>query len=91
MPSIYRISRSGREPSTDVDSVEAVEGAIRIGEPGRLQVDEIGAEPLSSGHTSRRWWTAIKRLDGAVATLKAARWRYTGAAPYGSRWIKRGG
>jgi hypothetical protein len=28
MPSIFRISQPGREPITDVDSVEMVEGAI---------------------------------------------------------------
>jgi hypothetical protein len=34
MPSTDRISRPGRVPITDVDSVEAVEGVIREGEPG---------------------------------------------------------
>src|SRR5438874_2558919 len=66
MPSIYRISRPGREPITDVDSVEAVEAAVRAGGPGCHHVDEISAEPLPSGHTSRRWGTAIKRPDGVV-------------------------
>ena len=64
MHSIFRISRPGRESITDVDSVKAVEGAIRDGEPGRYHLHEISAEPLSSGHTSRRWGTAIQRLDG---------------------------
>jgi hypothetical protein len=63
MPTIFRISQPGREPITDVDRVEAVEGAIRA---GRYDVDQISAEPLPSGHTSRRWGTAIKRPDGAV-------------------------
>jgi hypothetical protein len=40
-PSIYRISQPGREPITDVDSVEAVEGAVRDGGPGQFHVDEI--------------------------------------------------
>jgi len=31
MPLIYRISRPGREPIHDIESVEAVEGAIRAG------------------------------------------------------------
>jgi hypothetical protein len=55
MPSIYRISRPGRESIIDVDSVAAVEGAIRDSEPGRFHVDGISVEPLPSGHTSRRW------------------------------------
>jgi hypothetical protein len=64
---LYRISQPDGEPLTDVDSVEAVEGAIRAGGPGRYHVDPISAEPLPSGHTSGRWGTAIKRPDGEVA------------------------
>jgi hypothetical protein len=64
MSSIYRISRSGREPVVDGGSVEAIDRAIRAGGPGRHHVDEISTEPLPSGHTSRRWRTAIKRPDG---------------------------
>jgi hypothetical protein len=66
MHSIFRISRPGRESITDVDSVAAVEGVLRDGEPGCYHVDQISAEPLRSGHTSRRWGTAIKRPDGVV-------------------------
>jgi hypothetical protein len=66
MPTIFRISRPVREPITDVDSVKAVEGAIRDGEPGRYHLHEISAEPLPSGHTSRRWGTAIRQPDGVV-------------------------
>jgi hypothetical protein len=73
MPSIYRISRAGREPITDVDSVKAVKRAVRDGEPGRFHVDEISADPLCCGHTSRRWETAIGRPDGAV-TLDPDPW-----------------
>ena len=73
MPSIYRISHPSREPNNDVDSVEAVEGAIRAGGPDCYHVDEISAETLRSGHTSRRWGTAIKRPDGAV-TLDPEPW-----------------
>jgi hypothetical protein len=65
MPTIYRISRPGREPITDVDSVEAVEETIRAGGPGCYHIDEIASGPLTSGHTSRRWGTAIKQPDGA--------------------------
>jgi hypothetical protein len=48
------------------DSVGAaadVEGLRRWVErlgPGRYHVDEIAADPLPSGHTSRRWGVAIK-------------------------------
>ena len=64
---MFRVSRNGQEPIIDVDQVEAIEPAIRSSEPGRYQVDEISAEPLPSGHTSRRWGVGIKRADGSVA------------------------
>jgi hypothetical protein len=54
-------------------SVEVVGGAVRAGGPGRYHVDEISTQPLPSGHTSRRWGTAIKRPDGAV-TLDPDPW-----------------
>jgi hypothetical protein len=34
--------------------------------PGRYHVDEISVEPLPSGHTARRWVTAIRHDDGRV-------------------------
>ena len=52
---MYRVSRDGPEPIVDVDQVEAIEPAIRSSEPGRYHVDEISADPLPSGHTSRGW------------------------------------
>ena len=73
MPSIYRISRPGREPITHVDSVEAVEEAIRDDESGHYHVDEISFEPLPSGHTSWRRGSAIKPPDGVV-TLDPDPW-----------------
>jgi hypothetical protein len=73
MPSIYRISQPGRDSMTDVDSVEEIEGVIRAGKPGRYHVDEISSDPLPSGHTSRRWRTAIKRPDGQC-TLEPDPW-----------------
>jgi hypothetical protein len=66
MPSIYRISRNGHELIIEVDQVEAIEPAIRSSEPGLYHVDEISADPLPSGHTSRRWGVGIKLRDGAV-------------------------
>jgi hypothetical protein len=63
IPTVYRISRPGREPINDVDSVE---GAIRDDEPGRIHVDQISDEPPASGHTGHRWGIGIKRPDGTV-------------------------
>ena len=70
---MFRISRDGREPIVDVDQVEAVEAAIRSSAAGRYHVDEISADPLPSGHTSRRWGVGIKRPDGVV-TLDRDPW-----------------
>jgi hypothetical protein len=67
MPSIYRISRSGRQPVVDVGSPDAIGGAVRAGKPGSYHIDEISSDPLPSGHTSRRWGTAIKHRDGTIA------------------------
>ena len=64
---MYRISRDGQEPIVDIDQVEAIESVIRSSKPGHYHVDEISAEPLPSGHTSRRWGVGIKRDDGSVA------------------------
>jgi hypothetical protein len=61
-----RISRNGHEPIIDVDQVEAIEPAIRSRNPRRYRVDEISADPLSSGHTPRRWGGGIEHGDGAV-------------------------
>jgi len=73
MPSIYRISRAGQEPITEVDSAEAIEAVVRAGDPGRYHVDEISADPLPSGHMSRRWSVGIKRTDGRF-TIKPDPW-----------------
>jgi hypothetical protein len=42
-------------------------GRVRRGGQACYHVDEISADPLPSGHTSRRWGTAIKRPDGPVS------------------------
>jgi hypothetical protein len=64
---MYRISHNGHEAIVDVDHVEQLEPAIRSSEPCRYHVDEISADPLPSGHTSRRWGVGIKRADGVVS------------------------
>jgi hypothetical protein len=66
MTTIYRISRPGCEPVTDVGSLGAVKAVIRASEPGRYHVDEISPDPLPPGHTSRRWGGGIKRTVGIV-------------------------
>jgi hypothetical protein len=60
---MFRVSRRG----DGIDDAETIGGAreiVRGQAPGRYDVDEIRAEPFPSGHTSRRWGTAIKHLDG---------------------------
>jgi hypothetical protein len=63
----FLFSRDGPEPIVDVDRVEQIETAIRPVDLGRYHIDEIIAEPLTSGHTSRRSGIRIKREDGTVA------------------------
>jgi hypothetical protein len=66
-PTIYRISAGGKEPIVDVASLDAIEPSVRSGKPGRYHIDGVASDPLPSGHTSRRWGTAIKHPDGTVA------------------------
>jgi hypothetical protein len=63
---MYRITQNGQESIIAVDQVEAIETAIRSSEPGRYHVDEISADVLPSGHTSRRCGVGIKRHDRTV-------------------------
>jgi hypothetical protein len=39
---------------TDVGSIEAIDGVVQAGKPGRYYVDQIASEPLPLAHTSRR-------------------------------------
>jgi len=64
--SLYRISRSDDDLVVDADSIDAVQGIIGAGTPGRYHVDQISRDQLPSGHTSRRWGVGIKRADGTV-------------------------
>jgi hypothetical protein len=66
MPRVYRISQPGREPITDVDSVEAVEGVVRDSEPGPFHVDEIRTERFPSGRTPRACGRMFGHPDGRV-------------------------
>ena len=66
---MFRISRYGKEPIVDVNTVEQIEPVIRAGRCGRYHIDEISAVPLPSGHTSRRWGVGVKSTDGSVAIV----------------------
>jgi hypothetical protein len=41
-------------------------GELSAKEPGNYCIDEISRNPVSSGHTSRRWGVGIKQADGSV-------------------------
>ena len=73
---MFRNSRYGQEPIIDVDQFEAIEPAIRSSESGRYHVDEISADPLPSGLTSRRWGVRITRSEGSVE-LEPDPWEVT--------------
>jgi hypothetical protein len=63
---MYRISRDGHEPIVDVDQIEAIEPALWSKPMAHYHIDEIAADPLSSGHSSGRWSVGIKRMDGSI-------------------------
>ena len=63
---MVRISHIARRTAVDIDSIDEVEPAIASRKPGRYHIDQISAEPLPSGHTSRRWGIGIKGTDGPV-------------------------
>jgi hypothetical protein len=65
MTHVYRISK-GSDIGALVDSIEAADAFARESGPGRYHIDQITADPLPSGHTSRRWGIGIKRDDGSV-------------------------
>jgi hypothetical protein len=55
--------------SESIDDADTLDGARAIvqGQPqGRYEVDEIRADPLPSGHTSRQWGRIIRHSDGRV-------------------------
>jgi hypothetical protein len=73
--------RNGQEPIVDGDTLDEFEPATRSAVPGRYHIGEISANPLASGHASRRLGLAIKRADGSVA-VKPDPWPWE---PRGSR------
>ncbi len=64
---MYRISPEEQESIIEVATVEASELTIRLMKPGRYNVDELSADPLPNGDTSKRWGVVIKRSDGTLA------------------------
>jgi len=52
--------------SASADILDGATELVRNAPPGRCHVDEISAVPLPSGHTARRWGTAIRHDDGRV-------------------------
>jgi hypothetical protein len=70
---MFRISQNGHEPVIDVSLVDQVEPALRAAKAGRYHLDEISADPLPSGHTSRRWGVVTKGKDGS-ATFEPDPW-----------------
>jgi hypothetical protein len=63
---VFRISRIDSDEISDVAEVDEIKPAVRAMDPGRWYVDEISADLLPSGYTSRRFGVAIKRQDGSV-------------------------
>jgi hypothetical protein len=76
MPTIYHISRPDRRSITDVGSVEAIEKAIRSGEPGRYHIDQISSEPMALDPTSRCWVAKIRCPDDGRPHQPSSRIRF---------------
>jgi hypothetical protein len=56
---------NGKDDSrVDMGTVEQIEGLIRSSPPRRYHVDETNAQPLPSGHTTRRWGLGSSRRTG---------------------------
>jgi len=51
---------------SDADSIQDLKGFLGHLDQGRYTVDEIAAHPLPSGHTARRWGSAVRHDDGRV-------------------------
>jgi hypothetical protein len=62
---MYRISKD-TNTVIDVAQVDQIGPVVQAEKSGPWHIDEISADPLPPGHTSRRWGVAIKRQDGSV-------------------------
>ena len=72
---MFRISTGMDWPILDVTTVGETCAAIRARKPGRFHIDEIIADPLPSGRTSRRWGVGVKQSDGTVTLVPDRRTR----------------
>lgn len=59
------VDRDG-EMLADADSLDEVTKVVSKASSGSYHIDEISAKPLPSGHSARRWGTAIRHDDGRV-------------------------
>ncbi len=71
--SVYRIVDRDGEIVADADGLAEVNEIVRRAPPGCYHVDEISVDPLPSGHTARRWGSAVRHEDGRVI-LDPAPW-----------------
>jgi hypothetical protein len=63
---MLRLSDPQGDPVGDAPDVEGLRRLVVGPGPGRYHVAEIAPGPLPSGHTSRRWGSAIKHPDSRV-------------------------
>ena len=64
--SVFRIVDRDGEMVADSDSLDGMTEIVCRARPGHHHIDEISADPLPSGYTSRRWGFAIRHDDGRV-------------------------
>jgi hypothetical protein len=69
MSRILRVNDSDREPIGRTLSIHSLELLFEEVPPGRYHIEEIRHDPLPSGHTSRRWGIAAKRLTALGETV----------------------
>jgi len=66
VPTVLRVNGVDGDPTGTAESLHGVQRLLEGLGPGRYHADEISADPLPSGHTSRSWGVGIKRADGSV-------------------------
>jgi hypothetical protein len=70
MPRILRINDESGDPIGTARSIVGVAELLFDSRPGVYHIDEISADRLPCGHTSRRWGIAIKRGDSMVSIAR---------------------
>jgi hypothetical protein len=83
MPRILRINDESGDPIGTARSIVGVAELLVDSRPGVYHIDEISADPLPSGHTSRRWGIAIKRGDSTVSIAREL-WPRFLTSPWGN-------